>query len=366
MKASRITKLDGLRGVFSLMVLFFHYRENMLPDMIYNNFFIRESYLFVDFFFVLSGYVIALNYHNLSDFTSLKIYLRKRFLRLYPLLLFTTLIAFGFSFASYVTIIITPNLLETLSVNMKEEFFYFLDTILLTNSTPILGPTAEMNTPSWSISSEFIAYTFFGVLALCFSGVYRNIALLATIILACIFSYSNMELFPFSGEFGFVRGLISFNLGYFVWYFSSKKINIPDIVEYIIPIALIGLFYILNSFDFQQPEKQILGLFITPLFFSSSIFILLQTNGIISRVMNWNIFQKLGAISYSLYLNHWVLVLIIPSLIFRIFNISHSFTSEVVVFIITTLIAICYSVLTYNYIEIKCARFLKSFLKKRI
>ena len=153
MKASRITKLDGLRGVFSLMVLFFHYRENMLPDMIYNNFFIRESYLFVDFFFVLSGYVIALNYHNLSDFTSLKTYLRKRFLRLYPLLLFTTLIAFGFSFASYVTIIINPNLLETLSVNMKEEFFYFLDTILLTNSTPILGPTAEMNTPSWSISS---------------------------------------------------------------------------------------------------------------------------------------------------------------------------------------------------------------------
>ena len=66
MRRQRIKKLDGLRGVFSLMVLFFHYRENMLPEMIYNNFLIRESYLFVDFFFVLSGYVIALNYNVLS------------------------------------------------------------------------------------------------------------------------------------------------------------------------------------------------------------------------------------------------------------------------------------------------------------
>ena len=62
--------------------------------MIYNNFLIRESYLFVDFFFVLSGYVIALNYNIMIGSDALIKYLKKRFFRLYPLLLYTTLLFF--------------------------------------------------------------------------------------------------------------------------------------------------------------------------------------------------------------------------------------------------------------------------------
>ena len=80
--------------------------------------------------------------------------------------------------------------------------------------------------------------------------------------------------------------------------------------------------------------------------------------------MNWKIFQKLGDVSYSLFLNHYLLILTLPSLIFQLFNINQSFITEITVFIITTLIIVGYSVLTYNYIEIKCGRLLKSFFKK--
>ncbi len=46
----RINKLDGLRGIFSLMVVLFHYRSEYIPDFIHNNFIIRQSGYFVDFF----------------------------------------------------------------------------------------------------------------------------------------------------------------------------------------------------------------------------------------------------------------------------------------------------------------------------
>ena len=84
----RIHKLDGLRGFCSLMVVFYHYPQSFLPDFIFRNFFIRESWSFVDFFFVLSGFVISYNYSTLSNPNDFWLYIKKRIIRLYPLLFF--------------------------------------------------------------------------------------------------------------------------------------------------------------------------------------------------------------------------------------------------------------------------------------
>ena len=58
----RINKLDGLRGIFSIMIVLLNYPQEFIPDWFTYNFFIFESYVFVDFFFVLSGFVISYNY----------------------------------------------------------------------------------------------------------------------------------------------------------------------------------------------------------------------------------------------------------------------------------------------------------------
>ena len=56
--------LDSWRGVAALLVALFHL--NILSS-IYSLHFIRNSYLFVDFFFVLSGFVISHSYgHRLG------------------------------------------------------------------------------------------------------------------------------------------------------------------------------------------------------------------------------------------------------------------------------------------------------------
>ena len=361
---SRVTKLDGLRGVFSLMVMFFHYRENMLPDMIYSNFFIRESYLFVDFFFVLSGYVIALNYNIMIGSDALLKYLKKRFFRLYPLLLYTTLLFFSYYLLVKLIQFYFPDLpiLSNLNaISLNDKFLPLMDTIFLTNSTPLLGSTMGVNIPAWSISSEFISYIIYGLIVFIFVGKARNFLLLGTIISALLYSCFQADLFPFNGDFGFVRGLIAFNLGYFVWYLGNKNIKIPNIMEIFIPVLLLILFYYLNFYSTHQPEtRQLLGIFVVPLFFSFSILSFIKTEGLVSKLLNLKIFQFLGDISYSIYLNHYLIVLLFPQFIFSFFGLSQSSLNQVFIFILTTLVVIVYSNFTYKYIEIRFTKYLKS------
>lgn len=152
----RINKLDGLRGLFALFVVLFHFNKNNAPLFIVDNFFVRESYIFVDFFFILSGYVISLTYdQRLRSGADFLKFIKKRFIRLYPLLLFSTLMYWGFVHPQF----------------DKRNILLALDTLLLTNATPILGSGIGMNYPSWSISSEMISYLF---LALALVYLYIN------------------------------------------------------------------------------------------------------------------------------------------------------------------------------------------------
>jgi len=54
--------LDGLRGIAALAVVIFHFMEWVSPDIKKN--FIGHGFLAVDFFFCLSGFVIAYAYDN--------------------------------------------------------------------------------------------------------------------------------------------------------------------------------------------------------------------------------------------------------------------------------------------------------------
>ena len=113
----RVLKLDGLRGIFSFMIVLFHYDPRIIPNFVVENFIIRESWIFVEFFFVLSGYVISYNYINIKTKADLKIFMFKRFIRLYPLLLFTTLLFFRSSAQKLA--INTLLILISLSLNPK-------------------------------------------------------------------------------------------------------------------------------------------------------------------------------------------------------------------------------------------------------
>lgn len=79
--------LDGIRGIAALMIVLHHtgYYFSGLP--------FARSYLAVDLFFVLSGFVIAEAYSTrLKDGLSCFEFMRIRIIRLYPLYLLGTLL----------------------------------------------------------------------------------------------------------------------------------------------------------------------------------------------------------------------------------------------------------------------------------
>lgn len=98
-----ISSLTALRGIAALLVIIFHF------DLIFfrlaasdTPFFIRNGYLWVDFFFILSGFIMMHVYgesfsgkFNIQVF---KKYMRARFARIYPLHIFSFLSVVVFYF----------------------------------------------------------------------------------------------------------------------------------------------------------------------------------------------------------------------------------------------------------------------------
>ncbi|PJG54886.1 hypothetical protein CVM73_12380 [Bradyrhizobium forestalis] len=110
---SRYRALDSWRGICACMVALFHF------DVISHLSFLpltRHAYLFVDFFFVLSGFVIASNYRSrLAEGFGTGRFLALRLGRIYPLHLVTLLLFIPIDAAKDG---IGPNLLQAIVTNV--------------------------------------------------------------------------------------------------------------------------------------------------------------------------------------------------------------------------------------------------------
>lgn len=83
--------LDGLRGVAAIMVVFFHVFETF-SDGDHTKQFINHGYLAVDFFFMLSGYVISYAYDNRWSQMTMKDFFIRRLVRLQPMIIIGSLV----------------------------------------------------------------------------------------------------------------------------------------------------------------------------------------------------------------------------------------------------------------------------------
>ena len=82
--------LDGLRGVADVMVLVYHICE---PHWGQTTQPVAHGYLTVDFFFVLSGFVIGYAYDDRwSNGLSLKEFMKRRITRLHPMVILSAMI----------------------------------------------------------------------------------------------------------------------------------------------------------------------------------------------------------------------------------------------------------------------------------
>jgi peptidoglycan/LPS O-acetylase OafA/YrhL len=143
--------LDGLRGVAALAVVIFHFMEIIISDFSIN--IIAHGFLAVDFFFCLSGFVIAYAYDDKLPKIGLKQFYKQRLIRLQPLVILggvLGLLAFlftpiGNSVGAYSTWQISLLFLATVFVipypSMEDRYFNLFG----------------LNAPAWSLFWEYIA-----------------------------------------------------------------------------------------------------------------------------------------------------------------------------------------------------------------
>ena len=82
--------LDGLRGVASFTIIFYHIFENIVIG-IPSEQIINHGYLAVEFFYVLSGFVIGYAYDDRWDKMSLRDFFIRRLIRLHPMVIAGTI-----------------------------------------------------------------------------------------------------------------------------------------------------------------------------------------------------------------------------------------------------------------------------------
>lgn len=356
MQNIRLTQLDGLRGLFSLMVILFHFpTENEFAGIhATSNFMVRQGDLFVDFFFVLSGFVISLNYENkINSYSSFSNYISQRFLRLYPLLFYSVIVFLAFELCFNVFL---PQFVSNPD-SVANLLLQTLNTLLFLNSTPVFGGMPGMNFPSWSISSEMISYIVFGLSLLIFSK-QKKIALGFILLVSALFLItinSYMETYVW----GFVRGLICFITGYYTFqaYKRYHTMALNAIWEYTVPIFLIIIFYL----RFHHLDRnEIYTLFVIPPFFGIAVFIYALSNGYLVKLISGKVFQYLGKISYSMYLNHAIVMVIVTKAVFNVLKVPVTQITVSAILLLYIAAVIVYSHGTYIFIEKKGRTLLQS------
>jgi peptidoglycan/LPS O-acetylase OafA/YrhL len=166
--------LDGLRGIAALAIVLFHFMEMVYP---FSENFIAHGFLAVDFFFCLSGFVIAYAYDDRIGKMGMIEFLKSRLIRLHPLVILGSvlgLLAFLFDpFSNQSELYSTGKLL-----------LIFLSSILLI-PFPVIGERAfnlfGLNAPAWSLFWEYVANFIYASILYKLS---RRYLLLLTIIAA--------------------------------------------------------------------------------------------------------------------------------------------------------------------------------------
>jgi len=291
----RFVVLDSWRGLCALLVALYHVP---VTSFFFLNPLVRGSYLFVDFFFVLSGFVISFAYEGrIRDGATAAEFLVKRVGRLWPVhvvtLLAMLLLTAAVSWARHVfgrsPFVEAPASAERLIAN-----------VLLLNGFGVPGLTS-INVPSWSISCELMVYTLFCVLL--FFG-RRAIALwvgIAILSAALIAQYSPLYMNA-TDVLGLARCAYGFGLG------VAAKVLYLKYGRYLfsntaIEAAAVALALCFVAFTHESPWS-----LLAPLVFFVVVLVFSLEAGGVSSLLNRPFFRLLGKLSFTIYMCHYIAV----------------------------------------------------------
>lgn len=179
--------LDGLRGVAAMIVVAFHLFETYSPGV--TGQILNHGYLAVDFFFVLSGFVIGYAYDDRwSKGMGTWTFFKRRLIRLHPLLIMGTLVGAAlFFFTGDHPDFPLVNNTEWWQVLLVMAFCFTLLPLPSTMDIRGWAETNPLNGAIWSLQWEYIANILYAFvlrrLSKVFLGVLVAVGAVLTIIL---------------------------------------------------------------------------------------------------------------------------------------------------------------------------------------
>jgi peptidoglycan/LPS O-acetylase OafA/YrhL len=281
MKQQRFVALDSLRGICAIMVAIYHFSTaSYLADAP----FIRNGFLFVDFFFVLSGFVIASSYGDkLRSGLSIAQFMFLRLGRLYPLHVFVLCL--------YLPIAMKKG-------GYSASDFWLTAALLQAFSYDQLG---NWNPPSWSISAEIWTYLIFALLCQ-FSGRFLPWLLGVVIISAPpILMLTSDRYLDVCFAGALARCLFGFSMGALAFFFFSSRDRHArsSIASTTIELITIAVSVLLVSVAGAGPLS-----FFCPPVFVVTILVFAHEQGAVSMAFKHPIIKFIGALSYSIYMTH--------------------------------------------------------------
>lgn len=320
-----VHSIEGLRGIAAMMVPLYHaYNLRDWGGVIGGWSIVRQAWMFVDLFFVISGFVMASVYHEaLASRVSVLAYMVRRFYRLYPLHLATTVLAIACAAGIQLVKLamnragLTTGVYQPFELAVFDPIYLLQDLLMLQGVLQHFGlRTADIhNVPAWSISVEFWMYLVFGVLFyLVRSKAVRIFASLGFVVASLVF-FANYWTFaePLEATLnvhGLARGLLSFFQGVLVFYLwqalpQDWKRPAPGVARpLLLSLLQFGALAAALWLVARQPELGTWQL-LTPTAFGLLVLTLVPDRGLLARGLMTAPLQWLGKYSYSIYLTHW-------------------------------------------------------------
>ena len=344
---NEIKTLTSLRGIAAMAVVFYHfgplYSRNFSIEA--HTLIISRAYLWVDFFFLLSGFVLCHVYAE--DFIGGRVrfreFLGKRLARIYPLHLFCLLVLLIPFFAASGT---------RLS---------FITSLLLINAW---GTDTELtwNYPSWSISDEWAAYLAFpAILAVFYRLALPYAVLLAT---AGIFGLDalaahlnvgtrhNFDVMSYS--FGWLRCVVLFSMGVVIYRIYAARLSLLRSDWVFAAIAACTL----ATMHFG------VGDIVTVFCFCALLCVAAQNEGVPQKLLSWKPLYFLGLISYSIYMTQALVQFAFERRPIVLFVRNLSPQVALLVYLAECAAVIAVAAITYRLVELPGRSFVRSLVSR--
>lgn len=359
----RFVVLDFLRFLFALMVFWGHAHGFIS---------VPRAYLAVDYFFILSGFVLCHAYaKRLQREKFLSNFVKDRVARLYPLHLFVLIVLV---FMNFWYTDLTGKFLEAPWAYKDGHAYTLVLHTFLVNNIGLASASSSWNSPAWSISVEMWVNIFIASIALlgvrrlfvacCIIAAGSFVLLITSPVGFGIFN-ANMHGFL---NMGLTRGLCGMSIGVISYFIFAKANKLEFVSAYrvvflIVAAFVVGLQVWVIAFDVDYKLSEF---DVVPISAAAIVLIAIceRQFKIGSAFVN-SALERLGECSYSIYLIHWPVIVFINYFIMQAWHVFVDWKDPAVFFSITVgLIVLSWG--SYKLIELPGKTFAKRIMGQPI